>query len=268
MTPTDRRQFLGQSAAIAAGCFVAPALAADPPKALVNGQPQAATTGNAVLAAGGNAVDAVVSAALVAGVVAVHSTGIGGYGGHMVIARPDGKVTAIDFNSTAPAAAKPDMFPVDEKGVVKDRVNTFGWLAAGVPGVLAGLQLALDKFGTKKFPELAKPAIRYARGGFPVVKGLATAINTHRERLAKDAGSAKLFFDRGELLGEGSTFRNPDLADLLQALADRGRVDDFYRGKIAEKIAAAFKKNGGLVTADDLAAYKAVEVTPSSIEWK
>jgi gamma-glutamyltranspeptidase / glutathione hydrolase len=268
MTPIERREFLGRSAALAAGCFVAPALAAEPPKALVNGQPQAATTGNAVLAAGGNAVDAVVSAALVAGVVAVHSTGIGSYGGHMVIAKPDGRITAIDFNSTAPAAAKADMFTVDEKGVVKDRANAFGWLAAGVPGALAGLQLALDKFGTKKFAELVKPAIRYARGGFPVVKGLATAIKTHQERFAKDLGSAKLFFNKGDLLAEGATFRNPDLADLLQALADKGRVDDFYKGKIAEKIAAGFKKNGGLVTADDLAAYKAVEVTPSSIEWK
>jgi len=160
------------------------------------------------------------------------------------------------------------MFTVDDKGVVKDRANTFGWLAAGVPGAPAGLQLALDKFGTKKFAELVKPAIRYARGGFPVVKGVATAIKTHQERFAKDPGSAKLFFDKGELLAEGATFRNPDLADLLQALADKGRVDDFYKGKFAERIAAAFKKNGGLVTADDLAAYKAVEVTPSSIEWK
>ncbi|HKA07535.1 MAG TPA: gamma-glutamyltransferase, partial [Gemmataceae bacterium] len=209
MTHSDRRQFLGQSAALAAGCLVAPAIAADPPKALVNGQPQAATAGNAVLAAGGNAVDAVVAGALVAGVVAVTSTGIGGYGGHVVIAKPNGKVTAIDFNSTAPAAAKPDMFAVDEKGAVKDKANTFGWLAAGVPGVLAGLQLALDKFGTKKFAELVKPAIRYARGGFPVTKGLATAIKTARERLAKDPGSAKLFFDKGEPLPEGATVRNP-----------------------------------------------------------
>src|SRR5262245_48089904 len=268
MTPTDRRQCLGQSAAIAAGCFAAAANAADPPKALVNGQPHAATAGNAVLAAGGNAVDAVVAGALVAGVVAVTSTGIGGYGGHVVIAKPNGKVTAIDFNSTAPAAAKPDMFAMDEKGAVKDKANTFGWLAAGVPGVLAGLQLALDKFGTKKFAELVKPAIRYARGGFPVTKGLATAIKTARERLAKDPGSAKLFFDSGEPLAEGATVRNPDLADMLQNLADKGKVDDFYRGKIAEKIAAAFKANGGLVTADDLSAYRAAEVTPLSIEWK
>src|SRR5262245_28574092 len=115
----DRRQFLVQATVLPG--FVR---AADPPaNGLVVGQPEGAEAGNAVLAAGGNAVDAAVAAALVAGVVALHATGISGYGGHMVVARPGGKVAAIDFNSTAPAAAKPDMFTVDDKGVVKDRAN-------------------------------------------------------------------------------------------------------------------------------------------------
>src|SRR6516162_3738023 len=113
----DERQIAGHS-----GCVV--------------GQPQGAQAGLEVLAAGGNAVDAAVAAALVAGVVAVPLCGIGGYGGHMVIALARGKkVTAIDFNSTAPAAARPDMFPLDDRG----QVNAVGWLAAGVPGTLAGL---------------------------------------------------------------------------------------------------------------------------------
>src|SRR5215210_971553 len=120
-----RRQFLGQASVLATGCLAASARSDDRPRGLVNGQAQAAEAGLAVLAAGGNAVDAAVCAALVAGVVAVPSCGIGGYGGHLVIARPGGKVTAIDFNSTAPSAAKPDMFAADEKGVVKGQVNNF-----------------------------------------------------------------------------------------------------------------------------------------------
>jgi gamma-glutamyltranspeptidase/glutathione hydrolase len=190
MTTPDRRQFLSTAALAALG---PPVLlrAADPPRGRINGQPQAAEAGMAVLAAGGNAVDAIVAAALVAGVVAVPSTGIGGYGGHLVVARPDGKVTAIDFNTTAPAAMKPDTFPLDEKGLVKGKVNDRGWLAAGVPGVLAGLQLVLDKFGTRKFPELARPAIRYARDGFPISKNLAQAILKARDQFARDPGSAK-----------------------------------------------------------------------------
>jgi gamma-glutamyltranspeptidase/glutathione hydrolase len=264
MTP-DRRQFLGSALLAAAGG----ARAAGPAsKGLVTGQPQGAEAGHAVLADGGNAVDAVVAAALVAGVVAVPMTGIGGYGGHLVVAWPGGKVTAIDFNSTAPAAATPDMFPADEKGAVKGSVNTHGWLAAGVPGVLAGLQLALDKFGTKKLPELARPAIRSARDGFAVSRSLAASIRTARDRFARDPGSSKLFLPNGETLKEGERYRNPDLADMLQALADRGRVDDFYRGKIADRIAAAFRKHGGLVTAEDLAAYRAVEVAPLSFDWQ
>jgi gamma-glutamyltranspeptidase/glutathione hydrolase len=263
-----RRWFLGQSVAVAAGCWTAATRAADPGKGLVNGHLQAAAAGNAILAAGGNAVDAAVAAALVAGVVAVPSCGIGGYGGHLVIARPNGQVTAIDFNSTAPTAAKPDLFEVDATGAVKGQANSFGWLAAGVPGTLAGLQLALDRFGTRKFPELVEPAIRHARDGFPVSRALATAIRNARARFARDAGSARLFLPKGEPIAEGSTFKNPDLASLLQTLADKGRVDDFYTGPIAGKIAAAFQKNGGLVTAADLAAYRPAEVAPLALDWQ
>jgi gamma-glutamyltranspeptidase/glutathione hydrolase len=265
----SRRQFLVRTGCLlGAGLFTATAAVADSPaKGLVNGQPEAAETGQAVLAAGGNAVDAVVAAALVAGVVAVPSAGIAGYGGHMVVATPDSKVSAIDFNSTAPAALKPVTFPLDDKGNVKDDLNAHGWLAAGVPGVLAGLQRALDTFGTRPFAELVKPAIRFARDGFPVSKRLAAAIKGARGRLAKDPGSAKLFFAKGEPLAEGATYRNPDLADLLQTLAGRGGVATFYKGDIADRIAAAFRKNGGLVTADDLAAYRAREVRPLALEF-
>src|SRR5438105_2996591 len=102
-TLPDRREFLAQSAALTYGCLAGQTSAADTPiKGLVTGQPHGAAVGNDVLAAGGNAVDAIVAAALTAGVVAIPSAGIGGYGGHLVIAKPNGKVTAIDFNMTAP----------------------------------------------------------------------------------------------------------------------------------------------------------------------
>src|SRR5688572_1362057 len=99
----DRRAFLASAAFAALPAF---ARGQEPRRGLVIGQTEAAAAGNAMLAAGGNAVDAVVTAALVAGVVALPSTGIGGYGGHAVIAKPDGTVSAIDFNSTAPASAR------------------------------------------------------------------------------------------------------------------------------------------------------------------
>ena len=262
----DRRQFLG-----AAGSLLGPAWtgrSADEAKGLVVGQPEGAAAGNAVLAAGGNAVDAVVAAALVAGVVALSSTGLGGYGGHLVLARPDGTTAAIDFNGPAPAAARADLFAADEAGAVKGRANVYGWLAAGVPGVLGGLQLALDRFGTKKFDAVVSPAIRLARDGFPLTKGLAAAIAGAKERLAKDPGSAALYFANGVPLAEGATFRNPDLASMLQKLAAKGRVDDFYTGDIAAAIASAFEKNGGRLTAADLAAYEPNAVKPLALAWQ
>src|SRR5439155_15444840 len=167
----DRRDLLKQVGGVVLGNVLAQsdvsaAEPAQPPRersGCLIGQPEAAQAGAEVLAAGGNAVDAIVAGALVAGVVAIQQCGIGGYGGHLVIALPNGsKVTAIDFNSAAPATARADMFPLDKDGAVKDRVNQFGWLAAGVPGTLAGLQLALDLHGTRPFSKLVQPAIRFA----------------------------------------------------------------------------------------------------------
>ena len=266
MSATDRRRFLIQSAAVAGVSVVGRGWAAEPPaKGLVIGQADGAAAGNAVLAGGGNAVDAVVTAALVAGVVALPSTGIGGYGGHAVIARPDGTVSALDFNGTAPAAATPDLFPLDAQGNVKDRVNAHGWLAAGVPGVLAGLQLLLDKFGTRKFADVVTPAVRIARDGFPLPRGIANAINAQKARLVRDPECGTLLLRDGRPLAAGDTFRNTGLADMLQALAEAGRVDAFYDGKIARQIAAAFRANGGLVTEKDLTAFRPVELAPLTV---
>jgi gamma-glutamyltranspeptidase/glutathione hydrolase len=240
-----------------------------PGKGCVAGPPEAARVGAEVLAAGGNAVDAVVAAALTACVVSVQQCGVGGYGGHLVIAPAGGKrVVAIDFNSAAPQAARVDLFPVDAKGRVKGQANRFGWLASGVPGTLAGLQLALDRHGTRPLAQLLRPAIAYARDGFPVSLGLARALRSAQAQLRQDPASARLFLRKGQPLPAGSTFRNPDLADLLQALAEAKTVDPFYRGEAARRIAAAFRKHGGLVTAADLAAYRAHAVEPLRLAWR
>ncbi len=233
----------------------------------VAGPPAAARAGEEVLAAGGNAVDAAVTAALVSAVVSIHQCGIGGYGGHMVIAPVGRKITAIDYNSAAPAAARPDMFPVDDKGNVRGRINETGWLAAGVPGTMAGMQLALDRYGSRPFRELVQPAIRYARDGFAVSKASAGRFQTVGKGLAKDPATARLLVPNGEPLKEGATYRNPDLAILLQKLAEHDSVESFYRGDIGRRIAAAFQKNGGLVTAEDMAGYQARELEPLVLDW-
>ena len=237
-------------------------------KGFVIGQSDAATVGIDVLNEGGNAVDAVAAAALTAGVAALAACGIGGYGGHMTIARARGNVTAIDFNSAAPLAARADMFPLGADGTVKGEANTYGWLAAGVPGTLAGIQLAIDRYGTKPFRTLVQPAIRVARDGFTLREGQINTLRTATPHLLKDPASVKLLLKDGAPPQAGTLYRNPELAAMLEALAAAGSVTPFYRGDIARTIAAAFRKNGGLVTEKDLNDYRAREVTPLEFEWR
>jgi gamma-glutamyltranspeptidase/glutathione hydrolase len=261
----DRRSFLAITGGAVAGLAATRAFGATPSlndRGIVIGYPGANEAGGEILAAGGNAVDAIVAAALAAGVVALPSCGIGGYGGHMIIGTPNGKLSAIDFNSTAPAAARPDMFQLDAKGDVKDKANSVGWLAAGVPGTLAGLQLALDKYGTMKFGRVVQPAIRTARDGFKSPLSFKFWLDPAAAQRTPDPASVKLFMPDGKLLNKGDTFRNPQLADLLQQLAERGSVEPFYRGEIARRIAQQFKTNGGIVTEDDFANYRAIEQAP------
>lgn len=238
------------------------------PHGVVSGEPTAEKVGAQVLASGGTAVDAMVAAALAGAVAAPHQTGIGGYGASIIIARADGKkVVCIDANSAAPAAARADMFKPDDKGVVPGRVNETGWLAAGVPGILAGLQLALDRHGTRSFRDSVAPAIAIAREGFKLSASLATTIRSFSPLAKTHEGGRTLFFKDGEPLVAGDTYHNLEIAALLETLAQRNSVDSFYRGDLAQRIADAFQKYGGLVTVKDLAAYQAREVEPLRFEW-
>jgi gamma-glutamyltranspeptidase/glutathione hydrolase len=263
-----RRQFHQQMAGAAALATASRAVAEGPSTpGAIRGEPTAEKVGLKVLGEGGNAIDAVVAAALTAAVVVPHQTGIGGYGGHMTLAVDGGrKITSIDFNSIAPAAATDDMFPLDAGGRVIGQKNMYGWLAAGVPGILAGMQLALDRYGTKSFREVARPAIELARDGFPIGPA-AAALRGSPAQLANDPASRVLYFRDGKPLTATDHYSNPDLARMLEGLAKDNSVEAFYRGDVAKQIAAAFAKNGGLVTADDMAAYQAREVQPLVLKW-
>lgn len=233
----------------------------------ISGEVTSVVEGKKVLDSGGNAIDAIVTAALTSCAATPSRCGIGGYGGHMTIALAGSrKVVSIDFNSTAPAAARPDMFPVDANGVSQTKSNSHGWLAAGVPGTLAGLQLALDRYGTRSFSEAVQPAIAICRNGFIVKPEFARALNGATAQFRKDPGSTKLYLKNGQMEA-GDTFTNPELASLLTTLAGRNSVESFYRGDIARQIADGFQMNGGLVTAKDMAAYHAREVRPLQMNW-
>lgn len=232
----------------------------------VIGEPTGDKAGAQILAAGGNAIDAIVAAAMAGAVAAPHQTGMGGYGGCAVFAVDGGrKVVALDFNTVAPAAMQRDQFKPDAEGKVPGRVNEWGWLAAGVPGNLAGLQLALDRFGTKSFREVAQPAIQLARDGFIITPAFANVLRGASEQFAKDEGSRRLYLRNGKPPPAGERWSNPELAEMLATLAERNSAGSFYRGDIAQRIAGAFQKNGGLVAAKDLAAYQAREVKPLTL---
>ncbi|MEY2880513.1 MAG: hypothetical protein RLZZ15_2893, partial [Verrucomicrobiota bacterium] len=273
MPTVTRRQALRLTAGAAASALAFPRVlraASAPvfPHGVVRGEPTADAIGAEVLASGGNAVDALVTAALAVGIAAPAMTGPGGYGAAIIIASADGKkLVAIDANSTAPAAAQPDMFPLDDKGAVRGRANHHGWLAAGVPGILAGLQLALDRHGTRSFRDCASPAIKLSRDGITLSASVATTMRNLAPTFATHAGGKNLFLKNDVTPPAGDTFRNPELAELLATLAQRNSVDSFYRGDIAARIAADFAKHGGLVTAADLAAYHAREVAPLRLAW-
>lgn len=266
-TNLNRREALAAigSAAIAAGRPRSTAAARASTPGVITGDPLGEKVGRQVFSEGGNAVDAVMAAALVAGVTNLANCGLGGYGGHMTLAFADGKVASIDFNSTAPAAATAELFAdFDAKGGYNQR----GWMSAGVPGTMAGIQLAISRYGTRSFAELVQPALDYAREGFPLSSGAARAIRGAEKRLRSDPGSAKLLFPDGKPPEAGSTFRNPRLANMLQTLAEADSVEPFYRGEIGRRIAAAFQEHGGLVTADDMARHRAREVRPLRLHWR
>jgi gamma-glutamyltranspeptidase/glutathione hydrolase len=268
---TRREMLIRTGAVLAVGLYAPGCVTTRAPRrrgtGAIAGELTSIVEGKKVLAAGGNAIDAVVTAALTSCAATPSRCGIGGYGGHMTIAMASSrKIVSIDFNSTAPAAARPDMFPVDANGVARTKSNVHGWLAAGVPGTLAGLQLALDCYGTRSFSEAVQPAIAICKNGFVVKPEFARALNGAAAQFRKDPGSVKLYLKNG-LMEAGDTFTNPQLADLLSTLARRNSVKSFYRGDIAQQIADAFQKNGGLVTAKDMAAYHAREVKPLQMDW-
>ena len=214
----------------------------------------ATQAGVEILASGGNAVDAAVTTALVLAVVFPTAGNLGG--GGFLVARVDGKAHALDFRETAPLAATHDMYKTpDGKPSTESRD---GWRAVGVPGSVAGLWEAWHTLGSKRktWPELVAPAIAFAEKGFVVDAAFVGTIDVVKQRLAKDPASAGLFLPNGAPPAVGTTWRNPELAQVLRRIADQG-PQGFYEGPVADAVARAMKKGGGFVTAADLHAYHA-----------
>lgn len=219
----------------------------------------AASVGRDVLAAGGNAVDAAVATGLALAVTYPTAGNIGG-GGFMVIRLADGRTTAFDFRERAPAAADPMMFS-DPSGAYSSRLHHNSHRAVGVPGTVAGLALAHQRYGTLAWADLVIPAERLAREGFVLTPGLARSL-AGALRSMDDYPASIAKFSRGGVPYEaGETWRQPDLAGTLERIRLEGR-DGFYRGETARLLAEEMRRGGGLITEQDLADYEAREREP------
>jgi gamma-glutamyltranspeptidase/glutathione hydrolase len=199
--------------------------------------PLATETALLTLALGGNAVDAAVAAAGVLGVVQPYSAGIGG-GGFMVIRTPDGTLTTIDSREEAPSGYTEDVF-LDENGEpIPFTERVVSGLGVGVPGTVAGWELALAEYGTLGLDVLLEPSVELARYGFPIDEVVADQTEANAEKLGTFTSSSDLYLRGGSAPVAGDWFRNPDLADTYALIAAEG-AGAFYTGPVAEALVAA-----------------------------
>ena len=216
----------------------------------------ASRVGVEVMQAGGNAVDAAVATGFALAVVHPAAGNIGG-GGFMLIRMADGKTHFLDYREMAPAAATRAMY-LDPQGNVIPGASEIGYKAIGVPGSVAGMVYAEQKYGKLTLKQVIAPAIRLAREGYAL--SWEEAADLHDRHLAEFPESRRIFQRNGDYYPPGDVFRQPDLAHTLERIAEK--PDDFYHGSLARELAAAMQKGGGLLTADDLARYEVKEREP------
>jgi gamma-glutamyltranspeptidase/glutathione hydrolase len=223
----------------------------------------AADVGVAVLEKGGNAVDAAVAVGFAMAVTHPFAGNLGG-GGYMLIRMADGRATFIDFRERAPEKASRNMY-LDAKGAMtKD--STEGWRSSGVPGTVRGFEIAVNKYGKKKWAENMAPAVELASKGFPVSYSLAEGLKGSRS-LASSPESKRIFQRNGSFYDVGEKLVQPELAQTLERISKNG-ANEFYEGETAKRFAEEMAKNGGLISLSDLKSYKAIERTPLTGKYK
>jgi gamma-glutamyltranspeptidase/glutathione hydrolase len=214
----------------------------------------ASQVGVDIMKKGGNAVDAAVAVAVALAVVHPEAGNLGG-GGYMLIRMADGRATAIDYKEMAPAAANPQMY----KNAEEQRI---GYKASAIPGTVAGLALAHQKFGKLKWAEVLEPARLLAKNGFPASQRMEIILALQVPIMKRFPETAKIFLHGAETpLKQGEIVKQPDLAATLQRLQKNG-AKEFYSGLTAQLIAKDMAANNGTITLADLKAYKAIEREP------
>lgn len=233
---------------------------------VVTSQHLASQVGVDILKLGGNAIDAAVAVGYAQAVVNPCCGNIGG-GGFMTVHLADGTDTFINFRETAPAAANANMY-LDAEGNVKKGASLYGYLAAGVPGTVLGMETARVKYGKLSREQVMAPAIKLAREGFILTRADTDILDTTIARFKQDPESAKIFLRAdGTPLQPGDRLVQSDLANTLTAIAKEG-PDAFYKGKIPQAVEAAAKQGGGILTAADFANYKVTETPPITCSYR
>ncbi|MGN6307147.1 MAG: gamma-glutamyltransferase [Mesorhizobium sp.] len=259
-------------ATIIAIALADPGFAASPAPAkgengmVVSAQHLATEIGVDVLKQGGNAVDAAVAVGYALAVAYPTAGNIGG-GGFMTVRFKDGTSTFLDFRERAPLAATKTMY-LDKAGNPVKGASLDGYLAVGVPGSVAGFEMAREKYGTMPRQSLMAPAIKLAREGFELNQGDAATFAKGAQRLAKDPAAAAIFLKPdGSAHRAGERLVQPDLAATLSAISDKGQ-DAFYKGKTAELIAAASLAKGGILSKADFEQYAVRELKPVTCTYR
>jgi gamma-glutamyltranspeptidase/glutathione hydrolase len=215
----------------------------------------ASEVGAGILKKGGNAVDAAVAVAFALAVTHPAAGNIGG-GGFMVIRMADGRAAAIDYREMAPAKAHKAIF-LDDKGNVIPGASKTGHKAVGVPGTVAGMAMARERFGKLGWAELVAPAQRLARDGFPVSYAMARSLRSLKPKADSFSDTVRVFLKDGAFYQEGEILKQPDLAATLERIAKQG-PREFYEGRTADLLEQEMSAHGGLITKADLSNYKPV----------
>lgn len=233
---------------------------------VVSSQHLASQAGADILKAGGNAVDAAVAVGYAQAVVNPCCGNIGG-GGFMTLHLADGKNIFINFRETAPASASADMYLDKDGNLIKD-ASLYGYLAAGVPGTVKGLDYALEKYGTMKREQVMAPAIKLARDGFILTRADTDVLDTTTARFKQDPEAARIFLKPdGSAFQPGDRLIQTDLANTLERIAKEG-PPAFYEGEIPQIVEKASQAGGGKLTAKDFADYTISEVAPVTCTYR
>lgn len=211
--------------------------------------PLAAQIGVDILKAGGNAIDAAVATAFAIGVAEPNASGLGGEGFLVIYLPESDRAVSIDYRSAAPIASVDDL--------VGQRMPNTSWKSVAVPGTVAGLSMALEKYGTMSLAEVMEPSIRLAEEGFPMSETLVGVVESNYEKILANPAMTEIYLDDMLPPEPGFVLKNPDLANVMRIIAEQG-PDAFYTGEIAQMIVDDVQANDGYMVLEDLANYQAI----------